>query len=62
MTVKRGANVPVSEATRERPWQILLTGKDLGQIDEATRARPWSASSSCLPTLSYLLSFLTLGP
>jgi len=27
----------VSEATRERPWQILLTGKDIGQIDEATR-------------------------
>jgi hypothetical protein len=27
----------VSEATRERPWQILLTGKDIGQIDEAMR-------------------------
>jgi len=34
--VKRGEH-PLSEATRDRPWQILLTGKDIGQIDEATR-------------------------
>lgn len=36
MTVKRGEH-PMSEASRDRPWQILLTGKDIGQIDEATR-------------------------
>jgi hypothetical protein len=35
--MKRGAKIPVSEATRERPWQLLLTGKDIGQIDAATR-------------------------
>jgi hypothetical protein len=27
----------VRESTRDRPWQILLTGKDIGQIDAATR-------------------------
>jgi hypothetical protein len=27
----------VREPTRDRPWQILLTGKDIGQIDAATR-------------------------
>jgi len=27
----------MSEPTRDRPWQILLTGKDIGQIDAATR-------------------------
>jgi hypothetical protein len=26
-----------SEAARERPWQIMLTGPGLGAIDEATR-------------------------
>ncbi len=35
--MKRGANIPVSEPTRDRPWQLLLTGKDIGQIDAATR-------------------------
>jgi hypothetical protein len=35
--MKRGANIPGSQATRERPWQLLLTGKDIGQIDGATR-------------------------
>jgi hypothetical protein len=27
----------VREPTRDRPWQLLLTGKDIGQIDAATR-------------------------
>jgi hypothetical protein len=27
----------MSESTRDRPWQILLTGKDIGQIDAGTR-------------------------
>ena len=27
----------MGEPTRDRPWQILLTGKDIGQIDVATR-------------------------
>jgi hypothetical protein len=27
----------MSEATRERPWQLLLSGRDIGQIDAATR-------------------------
>jgi hypothetical protein len=27
----------MSEAARERPWQILLTGEDIGLIDTATR-------------------------
>ena len=35
MTMKRGE--PVSETTRERPWQILLTGEGIAQIDAATR-------------------------
>jgi hypothetical protein len=39
----------VSEATRERPWQILLTGKDIGQIDEATR-QAFERISSFSPT------------
>jgi len=34
---KPGANIPGSEPTRERPWQILLTGEGVAQIDEATR-------------------------
>jgi len=37
MTVKRAANHPGSEATRKRPWQILLTGEGITQIDGATR-------------------------
>jgi hypothetical protein len=35
--MKRGANISGSEATRERPWQILLTGEGIAQIDGATR-------------------------
>jgi hypothetical protein len=27
----------VGEPSRDRPWQLLLTGKDIGQIDAATR-------------------------
>jgi hypothetical protein len=27
----------MSKSTRDRPWQILLTGKDIGQIDAGTR-------------------------
>jgi hypothetical protein len=27
----------VTEATRDRPWQLLFTGEGIGHIDEATR-------------------------
>jgi hypothetical protein len=33
----RRAGAVTNEATRGRPWQILLTGKGIAQIDEATR-------------------------
>jgi hypothetical protein len=35
--MKRSANIPVSEATRDRPWQIMLASEDIAQIDEASR-------------------------
>lgn len=35
--MKRGANISVSEATQDRPWQLLLTGEGIAQIDAATR-------------------------
>jgi hypothetical protein len=35
--MKRGAKFPRSEPTRERPWQIQLTGDGIAQVDEATR-------------------------
>jgi hypothetical protein len=35
--MKRGANIPVSEAARDRPWQLLITGDAIAQIDAATR-------------------------
>jgi hypothetical protein len=35
--MKRGANIPVSEAPRHRPWQIMFTGHGLEQIDAGTR-------------------------
>jgi hypothetical protein len=35
--MKRGANIPVSEVIRDRPWQLLITGEDIAQIDAATR-------------------------
>jgi hypothetical protein len=37
MTVKRAANHPGSEAPQDRPWQIMLTGHGLEQIDAGTR-------------------------
>jgi hypothetical protein len=35
--MRRDANIPATEATRDRPWQLLLTGEGIAQIDAATR-------------------------